>query len=170
MAFTFTASGPTLAQLTTRGARNLRTANRTAGRVIAKAGRKAMNDAAKSTGRRWYGKALTVKFKVESSPSSALVVFNASRGQAGGWAIAEAGARSHDIVPRGRRGGRAGDRTVGGPARGRVHALHFAGLFASNVDHPGASGAHAWTKATRAVDKAVRPELLDVYDEAFDRG
>jgi hypothetical protein len=160
VAFTFTASGPTLAQLTTRGARNLRTANRTAGRVIAKAGRKAMNDAAKSTGRRWYGRPLAVKFKVDSSPTVARVAFNPARGQAGGWAIAEAGASPHDIRPRGRRRGRGG----------RPAALLIAGLYATDAAHPGAGGARTWTKATRAVDKAVRPELVDVYDEAFDRG
>lgn len=155
MDFTVSTQGPTLAQLIDRSTRALQTANRTAGREIAKAGKKAMGDVAKGQGRRWYGRTLAVKFKVESSPKSTTVTFNPARGQAGAWAIADKGAGGHVIRPK-RRRGRA--------------ALAFDGRYAALVHHRGARGVGTWGKAVKAVDKAVRPELEDVYDKALNSG
>lgn len=169
MEFAIQVQGPTLAQLTTKAARALRTANRAAGRDIAKLGRKAMNDAAKSQGRRWYGRPLTVKWKVDSSPSDAVVTFNPSKGQSGGWAIAEAGASPHDIYPRRRRTGRAGDNMLR-PRNGRQAALFFDGIYAADAFHPGARGVGTWTKATKAIDKVIRPDLEDLFGEALSGG
>jgi hypothetical protein len=146
--FTVKAQGPTLGELTARSSRALRTANRAAGREIAKAGRKAMDAVPKGQGRRWHGRALRVKFKIDSSPTGARVTFNPARGQAGGWAIADTGASPHVIRPHGR-------------------ALRFGGRYAAVVHHPGARGVGVWGKATKAVAKAVKPELEDLYEEAL---
>jgi hypothetical protein len=149
--FTVKAQGPTLGELTARSSRALRTANRAAGREIAKAGRKAMDAVPKGQGRRFYGRSLRVKYKVDSSPSGAKVTFNPAKGQAGGWAIAEAGASAHLIRPHKR-------------------ALRFAGRYAAVVHHPGTGGSGTWTRATKAVAKAVKPELEDLYEEALSGG
>lgn len=151
MDFTVTAQGPTLAQLTARSGQALRSANRAAGREIAKAGSKAMNDVSKGQGRRFRGRVLRVKYKIDSSPTGATVTFNPARGQAAGWAIADTGAGPHLIRPHRR-------------------ALKFGGRYAAVVHHPGTRGVGVWGKATKAVAKAVKPELEDLYEEALSGG
>ena len=72
MDFTVTAKGPTLDQLTRDTARDLRAANRKAGRDLGKVGKAAMSKGAP----RMFGKALTVKPKVDAWPTRCSVEFN----------------------------------------------------------------------------------------------
>jgi hypothetical protein len=147
--FTVTAKGPTLEALTRNTARDLRAANRTAGRAVGKAGKAAMGKGAP----RMFGKALTVKAKVDAWPSRCAVEFNPARGQSGAWAIADTGRRGgYTVRPR------------------RRKALAFAGRFAM-VTHPGAiAGRHAWTRATARAAKALDRTVHDVYDDALGAG
>lgn len=144
MEVTVRATGPTLEQLTRTASRNLRTANRSVGRQVAKVGRKAITAKAP----RMFGRKLTTRPKVNASAATVTVLFPAS--PAGAWAIAETGADPHPIRPRQRK------------------ALRFGGRFAAHVNHPGVNGAKAWTAAGRRLERAVRPAIEDEYDEALD--
>ena len=62
----------------------------------------------------------------------------------------QAGARPHDMNPRKRK------------------ALRFAGIYAANVDHPGARGRLAWSKAGKRLAAVLDRTLADVYDDAMD--
>ena len=147
MDFTVTAKGPTLEQLTRDTARDLRAANRKAGRELGKVGKAAMGKGAP----RMFGKALTVKPKVDAWPTRCSVEFNPAPRQSGPWAIAESG--------------RVGGYTVR-PRRRK--ALRLPGGFAM-VTHPGpVGGRRAWTAAGRRLVKAVDKTVKDVYDEALD--
>jgi hypothetical protein len=147
--FTVRAQGPTFADLTSRAERSLRTANRAAAADIGKVGRKAMDASARASGRGWHGRTLRTKTKIDSSPAGARVTFNPAKGQAGAWAIADTGASAHMIRPR------------------RGKALRFDGRYAPVVHHLGARGVGVWAKATRTIDRAVKPELVDRYGEAL---
>jgi len=144
--FTVTAKGSTLAELTRNTTRDLRAANRTAGRELAKAGTAAMGKGAP----RMMGRALRVKATVDAWPSRCAVEFNPAPKQSGAWAIAEAGRRGgYTVKPR------------------RRKALAYAGRFAM-VTHPGAvGGRRAWTRAVARLVKAVDTSLRDVYDDAL---
>jgi hypothetical protein len=147
--FTVTQKGPTLDALIRGTTRDLRAANRTAGRDVAKVGKAAMAKGAPHM----FGKALTVKTKVDAWPTRCAVEFNPARGQAGPWQIAETGRRGgYTVKPR------------------RRKALAFAGRFAM-VTHPGPVGGHkAWTRAVQRGAKAVGKQVGDVYDDALGAG
>jgi hypothetical protein len=142
---TVTAVGRDFSDLARDAGRALRTANRTAGREIQRSGRAAMNKGAP----RMFGRKLTVKGKVDSSPARATVTFIPAPRTSGGWAIRESGADAHIIRPR------------------RRKALAFNGRFAMHAAHPGMGGDKAWTKAGTRLDKAVRPVIDDVYGDAL---
>jgi hypothetical protein len=144
--FRVTTKGPTFEQVTRDTLRDLRAANRTAGRDIAKAGKTAMAAGAP----RMFGRTLTVKPKVDAWPDRCKVEFVPAPKQSGPWAIAESGRRGgYTVKPR------------------RAKALHFAGRFAM-VTHPGAvAGRHAWTRAGERLAKALDRTIVHVYDDAL---
>lgn len=146
MDFTVTAKGPTLESLTRNTSRDLKAANRTAGRDMGKAGKAAIAKGAP----RMFGHALKGKATVDAWPSRCSVEFAPAKGQAGAWQITETGRRGgYTVKPR------------------RAKALHYAGRFAM-VTHPGAvGGRQAWTNAVARLRKAVDKSLHDVYDEAL---
>ena len=146
MEFTVTTKGPTFEDLTRDTARDLKQANRKAGRQLAKVGVAAMKKGAP----RMFGKTLGVKADVDAWPSRCSVEFHPAARQSGAWQITEAGAGAHLIEPRRRR------------------ALRFDGRFAMAVHHPGTGGRGAWTKAGQRLAKAVDKTVKDVYDEALD--
>ena len=147
MEFTVTAKGPTLDALIRDTTRDLRAANRTAGRAVGKVGVAAMRKGAP----RMFGKVLGVKADVDAWPSRCSVEFHPAARQSGAWAITEAGRRGGYLVtPRNRR------------------ALKLPGGFAMTA-HPGATSGHrAWTHAVARLVKAVDKTVHDVYDEALD--
>jgi hypothetical protein len=144
--FTVTTKGPTFETLIADTTRDLRAANRTAGRQVAKAGKAAMSNGAP----RMFGRKLSAKANVDAWPDRCKVEFVPAPKQSGAWAIAESGRRGgYTVKPRGRK------------------ALHYAGRFAM-VTHPGAvGGRHAWTKAGERLAKALDRTVADVYDEAL---
>lgn len=146
MDFTVTAKGPTLDTLIRDTTRDLRAANRTAGRELGKVGKAAMSKGAP----RMFGRQLTVKAKVDAWPSRCSVEFNPAPRQSGPWAIAESGRRGgYTVTPR------------------RRKALRLPGGFAMTA-HPGAVAGHrAWTKAGQRLAKAVDKTVHDVYDDAL---
>ena len=142
--------GPSLDSLVQATVRDLRAANRTAGREIAKAGKKAI--AAKSP--RVNGKKLGSKTRTRAHADRAEVTFRANT--VGGWMMHQKGTKPHDIYPKkGRRG------------RGNRPAALRLGQFAANVHHPGTAGTGAWTKAIARLKVAVLPAVTDVYDDAM---
>ena len=143
MEFTFTARGPTFDQLTRTIARDLTAAHKAAGRRIARKGVTAIRRGAPSM----FGRRLSARTKTAATPTSATVTFIPS--PAGPWAIAETGTRPHHITTR------------------RREALHWAGVFAETVNHPGTAGRLAWTAAGARIAKAVEPDVIDVYDDAL---
>lgn len=145
MRITVRATGTTLADLTGDTIRDLRAANKTAARQVARKGRAAMVKGAPVM----LGRRLAIKTKTEAWPSRWSVEFFPAPRTAGLWSIAETGAAPHEIEPRTRR------------------ALHFAGVFAANVDHPGAAGRKAYTKAGKRLADVTDTELTDVYDDAL---
>lgn len=147
MDFTVTTKGPTFEQLTRDTARDLRAANRKAGRAVGKVGVAAMRKGAP----RMFGKVLGVKADVDAWPSRCHVEFHPAAGQSGPWAIADTGRRGgYTVKPR------------------RAKALRLPGGFAM-VAHPGAvAGRGAWSKAGQRLAKAVDKTVKDVYDEALD--
>lgn len=145
MRITVRTTGPTLADLTGDTIRDLRAANKTAARQVARKGRAAMVKGAPVM----YGRRLAVKTKTEAWPSRWSVQFFPAPRNAGLWTIAETGAAPHEINPRTRR------------------ALHFAGLFADNVDHPGARGHGAYTKAGKRLADVVDVDIEHIYDDAL---
>jgi hypothetical protein len=130
-------------QLSHDVARRYKAANRQVGRGVAKVGKAAIRKGAP----RMWGKPLTCKTKVDSWSDHAEVTFQAQ--PAGGWAIAESGARPHPIAPRSRK------------------ALAFNGRFAAHVAHPGSGGHKAWSKAGQRLAAAIEPEIQDTYDRAL---
>lgn len=145
MEFSVTAKGPTLEALTRNTARDLKAANRTAGRELGKVGKAA---AAKGAPR-MFGHALKGKATVDAWPSRCSVEFAPAKGQAGAWQITETGAGAHRIAPR------------------RRKAMAFADRFAMTVNHPGTGGQRAWTRAVARIAKAVDRTVHDVYDDAL---
>jgi len=144
--FTVTQNGPTLDALIRGTTRDLRAANRTAGRDLAKVGKSAIGKGAP----RMMGRQLTAKAKVDAWPTRCSVEFNPAKGQAGAWAIADTGRRGgYTVKPR------------------RRKALRLPGGFAA-VAHPGAvAGRQAWTRAVARLRKAVDRTVHDVYDDAL---
>lgn len=142
-AITVRATGPTLDRLVDQVARDTRAARRQVGKAVASAGMKAGNKGAP----RFYGRRMRVRSRIHASTGRTSVELYGS--PAGGWAIAESGARPHDIEPR------------------RARALHFAGLFSANVDHPGTGGRRAWTAAGARIEPAVAKVIADTYDKAL---
>jgi len=124
-------------------ARDLRAANRTVGRKVARTGTAAIRKGAPTM----WGKRLSAKTKVDAWPDRAVVTFQAK--PAGGWAMQESGTRPHPIKAR------------------RREALHFEGVFAEHVAHPGTTGHRAWTKAKQRLVKAIKPQITDIYDDAL---
>jgi hypothetical protein len=77
------------------------------------------------------------------------------RGQAGQWAILNTGAKPHDVVARGLKGGR---RTARGGGRvGRVKPLYLGGnRFALRVHNVRSPAKHTWDRARdQSIPKAV---------------
>lgn len=146
MRVTVTQKGPTLESLTAETIRDLRAANRKAGRELSRVGIAAMRDGAPTM----WGKRLAVKSEVDAWPDRVTVEFYPAPGSAGGWAIAESGARPHDIHPRARK------------------ALKFSGLWSANVDHPGARGRRAWSLAGERLAAVLDRQVESVYDDAMD--
>lgn len=146
MDFTVTAKGPTLDSLTRDTVRDLRAANRTAGRAVAKVAKAAIGKGAPSM----FGRKLAAAAKVDAWPTRCTVELYPARGQSGGWQITETGRRGgYTVRPR------------------RAKALRLPDGFAM-VTHPGAvGGRRAWTRATERVAKAVDKSLHDVYDDAL---
>lgn len=149
MEFTVTTKGPTFDALLASTARDLKAANRKAGRELGKVGRAAMGKGAP----RLFGRALTVKPKVDAFANRCRVEFVPSPRQSGPWAIAESGRRGGYLVaPRRRR------------------ALRLPGGFAMSA-HPGAvAGRKAWSRAGARLFKAVDRTVHDVYDDALEAG
>ena len=141
MRVTVTPKGPTLDTLTRDTIRDLRAANRRAGRQVAKTGGAAM--------RKGAPRKLGVKDEVESWPDRWSVEWFPAPRTSGAWAIAESGARPHTIDPRRRR------------------ALAFAGRYAANVNHPGTAGRQAWTKAGARLADVLDRDIIDIYDEVL---
>lgn len=153
MEVTVKAKGVTLAAVTEQVTRDLRTANKTIAGRIGKAGRAAIANGAP----RMYGRRLAVKVTNHVTPTSVLVEFDPAKRNAGLWAIAEAGARPHDIAPKRGRVGR----------NGRPAALRLlADFYAADVAHPGTSGSKAWTKAVDRLDDATQRLIEAGYAEA----
>jgi hypothetical protein len=123
--------------------RDLRSANRAVGRKVATAGKRAIASGAP----RMFGKKLSVKTEVRPRTDGCQVGF-AGR-PSGGWAIQEAGANPHLIVPR------------------RRKALTIEGRFAMRANHPGTSGHQAWSKAKVRLQAAIEPVVQDVYGDAL---
>ncbi len=146
MDFTVTTKGPTLDTLLAGTVRDLKAANRTAGRDMAKVGKAAARKGAP----RMFGRKLAVKAKVDAFASTATVEFNPAKRQAGPWQIAETGRRGgYTVKPR------------------RAKALTFDGRYAS-VTHPGrVAGRRAWSQAVARIAKAVDRTVHDVYDDAM---
>jgi hypothetical protein len=145
--FTVSTFGPTFDQLTRDTARDLKAANRKAGRALGKAGTAAMRKGAP----RMFGRQLGVKADVEAWPTRCHVEWHPAAGQSGAWAIADTG--------------RTGGYTVR-PRRRK--ALRLPGGFAM-VTHPGpVAGRHAWTDAVARLVRVVDKTVHDVYDEALD--
>jgi hypothetical protein len=147
--FTVTQTGPTFDALLTSTARDLKQANRKAGREVGKVGKAAMAKGAP----RMFGRALTAKPKVEAFANRCQVEFVPSPRQSGPWAIAESGRRGGYLVaPRRRR------------------ALRLPSGFAMSA-HPGpVAGRKAWTRAGARLFKAVDRTVHDVYDDALEAG
>lgn len=142
-----TSTGASFEQLLDRKARELTKASRGAGKVVAKVGKKAIEDAARGRrGSMRFGKGrLKVKSRNKPRPDGTLVELYGS--PAGAWTIAESGAKAHPIKPR------------------RVRALHFGGDdFAARVQHPGTRGAHIWSQTEPALERALDDELEDYFD------
>ena len=146
MDFTVTAKGPTLESLTRDTVRDLRAANRTAGREMAKVGKAAIAKGAP----RMFGRKLSAKATVDAWPSRCTVEFAPAKGQAGPWQIADTGRRGgYTVKPR------------------RARALHYGGRF-TMVTHPGAvAGRHAWRQAVARLGRAVDKSVHDTYDDAL---
>jgi hypothetical protein len=145
--FTITTSGPTFEKLTRDTARDLKAANRKAGRAMGRVGVAAMRRDAP----RMFGKVLGVKADVDAWPTRCNVEFHPAGGQAGAWAIADTGRRGgYTVRPR------------------RRKALKLPGGFAM-VTHPGAiAGRQAWSRAGKRLFKAIDKTVKDTYDEALD--
>jgi hypothetical protein len=141
--FTVTTRGPTFDQLTRDIARDLTAANKKAGRQVARKGKAA----AKKGAPHMFGTVLSAAAKTEASATSCKVTFSPK--PAGAWTIAETGTKPHTIKPRSRK------------------ALHWAGLFAEVVHHPGTGGRMAWTAANGRIAKAVGAEIEAVYGDAL---
>jgi hypothetical protein len=141
---TVTTRGPSFDRLIADTTRDLRGANRAAGRRIATVGKAAIRQGAP----RMWGKKLGVKTTVDAGPDSARVEFVAK--PAGGWAIRESGTRPHPIRPR------------------NAKALHwFFDRYTMLVSHPGSGGERAWTRAGERLKRAVDPVIEHIYDEAM---
>ena len=135
--------GPSLQEVIRDAKRELRTANRTVGRGVAKAGKAAIVKGAP----RMFGKRLGVKTKVDAYPNGAIVEF---RGKpAGGWAIVESGAKPHGIKPK------------------RAKVLTINAGFAMFANHPGMSGHKAWTHAGERLEATTDRIVENVYDKAL---
>ena len=143
MEITIRPVGQDFGQLIRETTRDLRHANRSVGRRVASAGRKAITSKAP----RMFGKKLSVKTTVRPRADGAEVGF-AGR-PSGGWAIRETGAKPHLIKPRSAR------------------ALTIEGGFAMRANHPGTGGDRAWTAAGARLRDAVTPVIEDVYNEAL---
>jgi hypothetical protein len=144
--FTVKTKGPTLESLVRDTTRELRAANRTAGRDIGKVGKAAMGKGAP----RMFGRQLAVKTTVDAWPSRCAVEFNPAKRQSGPWAIAEAGRRGGYLVrPR------------------RRDALAFSGRFARFALPGNVAGRRAWTAAVGRLVRAVDRTVHDVYDDAL---
>jgi hypothetical protein len=145
-----TQRGPSLDSLVAATVRDLRTANRTAGREIAKVGKKAIRAQAPKVG----GKKLGATTRTRAHVDRAEVTFRANT--VGGWMMHEKGTKPHPIRPKAGRRGRSNRRP----------ALKL-GRFAAHVNHPGTSGTGAWTKAVARLKTAIRPVVVDVYNDAL---
>ena len=143
--------GPPFDQVIRATVKDLKAANRVAGREIVKVGRKAIVAKAPKVG----GKKLGVKTKTNVYVDRAEVAFMART--VGGWMMHERGTKAHDIHPRKGRRGRSN----------RPAALRFAGLYAADAFHPGTSGSKAWTKAVDRLKRVIDPAVADVYDDAL---
>ena len=149
MRVTIEAKGRDPGQLIRETERDMKRATREVAKPVAAAGRKAILATAKSHGAaRFAGKTLGVKTKTHASATKATIEFRGA--PAGAWTIATTGAKPHPIRPR------------------RRKALAFNGRFAERVAHPGVHGRQVWTLAGPALDEAIRPVIVDVFDEAVD--
>lgn len=146
MRVTVTAKGPTLDALIRETTRDLRAANRRAGRDAAKAGTRAMNQGAP----RIAGRRLRTAADVDAWPDRVAVEFHPSKGVAGYWAIADTGRRGGYLIR---------------PRRARV--LTVAAGFAMTARPGAAAGSGAWVKAGQRLAAALDRELADVYDDAL---
>ena len=146
MEFSVTAKGPTLDQVTRDLARDLTRANRTVSRDLARVGARAMGKGAPHM----MGEALTVRGKPTGSGAHAGVEFLPGKGQAGAWAIAEAGRRGGYLVrPR------------------KAKALRLPGGFAETARPGKVAARRAWTKAVARLVKAADDTIKDVYGDAL---
>jgi hypothetical protein len=145
--FTVTSKGPTFDSLIRDTTRDLKAANRKAGRELAKVGKAAMGKGAP----RMMGKKLSVKGDVHAWPDRCDVEFHPAAGQAGAWQIVETGRTGGYLVkPR------------------RRKALAFGGRFAMSAHPNPVTGKRAWSKAVQRLVKVTDKTVHDVYDEALD--
>lgn len=143
--------GPSIDMLVDKMVRELKVANREAGRMAARVGRKAMLDDVKA--RRGslsiFGSRLDVKTKVKASADGATVDYRGVT--AGAWAIVSTGTKPHTI------------------RRRNAKALHWGGggVYSMVVQHPGTAGGGYWQHAGAALDKALGIGIAKVYDETL---
>lgn len=147
MRVTVTAKGPTLDTLTRDTIRDLRAANRTAGRTVAKVGKRAMETGAPTM----FGRRLRVTGDVDAWPDRVAVEFHPASGQSGAWSIQESGRRGGYLVePR------------------QARALQLPGGFAATARPGPVAGRLAWSRAGQRLAAVLDRELVDVYDNALD--
>lgn len=148
MRVTVTAKGPTLDTLTRDTIRDLRAANKKAGRQIARVGKRAMEKGAPVM----WGRKLKVGSTTDAWPDRCIVELFPSPGNAGGWAIQESGRRGgYEIAPR------------------NARALQFYGaeFYAAHALGGAWGGRKAWTAAGERLAKVLDRTIVDVYDDAM---
>ena len=124
--------------------RELRTANRTVGRQVAKVGKAAIAKGAP----RMFGQKLAVRTKVDARPDGASVTFQGK--PAGGWAIQETGAKPHEIRPR----------------RAKALTIDAAGTRCTPTI-PAPAATRPGRRPAPGYADAVDPAIEDVYDDAL---